>query len=119
LGQALIANKGFAAPEVGESYDRARQLCQHLNRPQQLGQVLVGQFVCRLVRGELDQAARHVPLEKVRKPGEPLGMTWDQYTKQKQIEETWRAIIWTAAPPLGLLIAWFTGAWIVRGFRED
>jgi class 3 adenylate cyclase len=59
LGQALIANKGYAAPEVGESYDRARQLCQRLNRPQQLGQVLVGQFVFRLVRAELDQAEHH------------------------------------------------------------
>jgi len=59
LGQALIANKGYGAPEPGESYDRARQLCQHLNRPQQLGQILVGQFVFRLVRGELNRAEHH------------------------------------------------------------
>jgi len=59
LGQALIANKGYGAPELGESYDRARQLCQHLNQPQQLGQILVGQFVSCLVRGELDRAEHH------------------------------------------------------------
>jgi predicted ATPase len=68
LGQALIANKGYGAPEPGESYDRARQLCQHLDRPQQLGQVLVGQFVFRLARAELDQAERHA--EELRQLGE-------------------------------------------------
>jgi hypothetical protein len=61
-----------------------------------------------------EEAFYHVSPEKVRQPGEPVGLTWDQYTKQQQIEETWRAMIWTAAPPLGLLIAWFTGAWIAR-----
>ena len=39
--------------------DRARQLCQSLNRPQQLGRVLGGQFLFRLVRGELDQAEHY------------------------------------------------------------
>jgi hypothetical protein len=68
LGQAFIANRGFGAPEAGESYDRARQLCQHLNRPQLLGQVLVGQFVFRLVRAELDQAEHHA--EELRHLGE-------------------------------------------------
>jgi hypothetical protein len=66
-----------------------------------------------------EEAFYHVPPEEVRKSSEPVGLTWEQYTKQKQIEETWRAMVWTAAPPLGLLIAWFTGAWIARGFRGD
>ena len=30
LGAALIAARGFAAPEVGEAYARAQQLCQEL-----------------------------------------------------------------------------------------
>jgi hypothetical protein len=30
LGASLIAIKGYAAPEVGETYTRARHLCQSL-----------------------------------------------------------------------------------------
>jgi predicted ATPase len=42
LGASLIAVKGFAAPEVGQTYTRARQLCQHLEDPYQLFTVLRG-----------------------------------------------------------------------------
>jgi class 3 adenylate cyclase/predicted ATPase len=59
LGQALIATKGYTSPEPGEAYARARQLCERLNRPPQLGPVLYGQFVFRLVRGELKHAEHH------------------------------------------------------------
>jgi predicted ATPase len=58
LGNALIAAKGFAAPEADEAFARARQLCDQLNRPPQLG-VLRGQWSFRLSRGELDQAEHH------------------------------------------------------------
>ena len=33
LGASLIATKGYAAPEVGEIYTSARQLCEHLEDP--------------------------------------------------------------------------------------
>jgi class 3 adenylate cyclase/predicted ATPase len=59
LGHALIATKGYAAQESGEAFDRARQLCEQLDRPPQLLSILVGQYVFRLVRGELRQAERH------------------------------------------------------------
>ena len=59
LGQALMATKGYPAPEPGEVFGRARQLCEQLHRPQQLGRVLVGQLDFHLTRGELDQAQRH------------------------------------------------------------
>jgi predicted ATPase len=59
LGHALIATKGYAAQESGEAFDRARQLCEQLNRPLQLQPVLEGQYLFRLVRGELRQAERH------------------------------------------------------------
>src|SRR5205807_395785 len=36
LGASLIATKGYAAPEVGQTYTRARQLCQQLDDPHQL-----------------------------------------------------------------------------------
>jgi TOMM system kinase/cyclase fusion protein len=42
LGASLLATKGYAAPEVGETYTRARQLCHHLEEPQRLFPVLRG-----------------------------------------------------------------------------
>ena len=42
LGASLIATKGYGAPEVGQTYTRARQLCQHLEDPYQLFPVLRG-----------------------------------------------------------------------------
>jgi class 3 adenylate cyclase/predicted ATPase len=59
LGHALLAAKGYSASETGEAYARARELCEQLNRQAQLGLVLTGQFVFRLVRAELDQAEHH------------------------------------------------------------
>jgi predicted ATPase len=56
LGHALMAAKGLAAAEPGEAFARARLLCEHLDRPQQLGMVLSGQWIFTTVRGELDQA---------------------------------------------------------------
>ena len=42
LGASLIATKGQAAREVGETYTWARQLCEHLEDPQQLFPILRG-----------------------------------------------------------------------------
>ena len=42
LGAALIAIKGYAAPEVEQIYARARQLCHHLDDPHQRFPVLHG-----------------------------------------------------------------------------
>ena len=42
LGASLRATQGSAAPEVGQTYTRARQLCQHLEDPHQLFPVLRG-----------------------------------------------------------------------------
>src|SRR4029450_2944866 len=52
LGVSLIATKGYAAPEVAQTYTRARQLCQHLEAPQQLFPVLRGLWSYYLVRAE-------------------------------------------------------------------
>jgi class 3 adenylate cyclase/predicted ATPase len=59
LGQALLATNGYSAPEPGEAYARARDLCERLERWAQLGPILYGQFVFHLVRGELEQAEHH------------------------------------------------------------
>jgi predicted ATPase len=42
LGTSLIATKGASAPEVEQTYTRARQLCQSLDDPYQLFSVLRG-----------------------------------------------------------------------------
>src|SRR5262249_58072568 len=58
LGSALTATQGYAGPEVGETYLRARELCRELGEaPPQLFAVLHGLYRFYHVRGEL-QAAR-------------------------------------------------------------
>jgi class 3 adenylate cyclase/predicted ATPase len=56
LGASLRATQGSAAPEVGQTYMRARQLCQHLEDPQRLIPVLYGLWNYSLVRAELQTA---------------------------------------------------------------
>lgn len=68
LGHALDTTKGLAAVEAGEAYARARRLCERLDRPTQLGLVLYGQYLFRIVRGELEQAEHHA--EEMRQLGE-------------------------------------------------
>ena len=58
LGSALMATRGYAGPEVGETYLRARELCRELGEaPPQLGAALHGLYRFYHVRGEL-RAAR-------------------------------------------------------------
>jgi predicted ATPase len=56
LGASLRATQGSAAPEVGQTYTRARQLCQHLEDPQRLIPVLRGFWNHYLVRADLQTA---------------------------------------------------------------
>ena len=56
LGASLIATKGYAAPEVEQTYLRARQLCAHLDDPHQLFSVLRGLWNYYLVCAELQTA---------------------------------------------------------------
>jgi predicted ATPase len=56
LGNALIATNGWSAPEPGDAYARAHQLCEQLDRPTLLGPVLLGQWGFHQVRAELEQA---------------------------------------------------------------
>src|SRR5262249_42502859 len=53
LGAPLIATKGYAAPEVGKAYTRARELCQQIGDTSQLFPVLYGLAVFHIVRAEL------------------------------------------------------------------
>src|SRR5215475_1935931 len=56
LGPALIATKGYAAPDVGHNYSRARELCQQIGETPHLFPVLFGLWLFHLVRGELQTA---------------------------------------------------------------
>ena len=56
LAPAWIAVKGYAAPEVGQIYTRAYELCQRLDDPPQLPTVLVGLWLFSLLRVELRQS---------------------------------------------------------------
>jgi predicted ATPase len=53
LVPAVIAAKGYTAPEVGETIARARSLAEKLDRTDYLIGLLYGECVYRLVRGEL------------------------------------------------------------------
>jgi predicted ATPase/class 3 adenylate cyclase len=56
LGPVLIATKGYAAPEVGTVYDRARELCQRAENSSQLPVVVFGLFAFYVVRAEHEKA---------------------------------------------------------------
>src|SRR2546428_5202346 len=56
LGASQIATQGFAAPEVGQTYTRARQLCHHLEDPYQLFPMVRGLWNYYLVRAEYQTA---------------------------------------------------------------
>jgi class 3 adenylate cyclase/predicted ATPase len=52
LGSALMATKGFAAPEVGAAFTRARELCQDIGETPQLFPVLRGLAAFYSVRAD-------------------------------------------------------------------
>jgi predicted ATPase/class 3 adenylate cyclase len=56
LGPALIATKGWAAPEAGKAYTRALELCRQVGETAQLFRVLVGLFTFYSVRAEYQTA---------------------------------------------------------------
>jgi predicted ATPase len=56
LGASLRATQSYAMPEVQATYTRARQLCQYLDKPQQLFPVLRGLHGYYNVRAELQTA---------------------------------------------------------------
>jgi tetratricopeptide (TPR) repeat protein len=58
LGRALIAAQGYGVPEVGETYARARGLCEQLDRPPEIVPVLYGQCLHYIGAGLLRQARK-------------------------------------------------------------
>jgi predicted ATPase len=56
LGRALTATRGYAAPETGRAYERARALSMRLGDIASLVRAGYGQFLYLLIRGEVRQA---------------------------------------------------------------
>jgi hypothetical protein len=56
LCQALIATRGYVAPEVEQTYARTRELCQQVEDTPQLFPVLRGLHRFYLVRGQCQTA---------------------------------------------------------------
>jgi tetratricopeptide (TPR) repeat protein len=56
LGTTYIAVRGYAAPEVGPVFARARELCEKIGQPTQLFAVAWGNFAWHVVRGEMGLA---------------------------------------------------------------
>jgi class 3 adenylate cyclase/tetratricopeptide (TPR) repeat protein len=71
LGQVTIASRGWAVPELGEAYARARELASTLNRPRAVLSALYGQCTYHAYRGDLTRA-RQLAAE-VRNLGESAG----------------------------------------------
>ena len=70
LGSALMATRGYAAPEVEQAYVRARALCSHIGHTPQLFPVLHGLYRIYHVRGDL-KAAQEVGEQPYRAGAEP------------------------------------------------
>jgi predicted ATPase len=56
VGSALIAVKGYAAPETERAYTRARELCERVGDPPEFSPALWGLWVVYLLQGELRTA---------------------------------------------------------------
>ena len=56
LGVPLIATEGYAAPDVGSVYLKARQLCQRLGDTPEISQVLWGLWTFHTLRADLSTA---------------------------------------------------------------
>jgi predicted ATPase len=56
LGVPLIATEGYAAPDVGSTYTRARELCRKLGEAPEIPQVLWGLWTFHVVRAAIGRA---------------------------------------------------------------
>ncbi len=56
LGVPLIASEGYAAPDVGLAYSKARTLCERLGDTPEISQVLWGLWVFHALKAELSTA---------------------------------------------------------------
>jgi predicted ATPase len=89
LGASLRATKSYASPEIKETYSRARQLCHHLDNPQQLFPVL---------RGLHGYYNNHAELQTAQELGEQLLILAQQVQDPTMLLSAHRA--------LGITLCW-------------
>ena len=58
LGPALMATRGYGAPEVARAYERARDLCEQVGEPGELFPVLWGLWLLNEARGRRAESRR-------------------------------------------------------------
>lgn len=56
LGMALLATRGYAAPEVRQVFTRSRALCEQLGDSPQLFRVVVGLWMFYFISGDFEEA---------------------------------------------------------------
>jgi serine/threonine protein kinase/predicted ATPase len=61
-GLAIKTSKGYAVPEVGRAYERARELCRQVADPSRVIPVLIGMSAHHMVSGEI-RVAHDIALE--------------------------------------------------------
>lgn len=81
LGPALMAARGYAAPEVEKAYSRARELCEKLDESDLLFMVLRGLWGYHIVRSELETAHElgEQCLDLAQKKGSQAFSLWAYY----------------------------------------
>jgi predicted ATPase len=82
LGATLLVAKGFAAPEAGHAYARARELWEHMGSPLEFRLVPYGQSRYHAARGELDLALRldEALLRLSRQHNDSVGLVLSHYS---------------------------------------
>ena len=78
IGPALIAVKGWGAPEMERAFARARELCSQLGDPPELFPALLGLGGTHMVRGEMRAAEEmaHQLLQLAERAGDPHLLLW-------------------------------------------
>jgi class 3 adenylate cyclase/predicted ATPase len=81
LGTAYLASRGYAAPEVGPVFRRARELCERVGEPEQRFAILWGTWIYHMVRADfrlcMDQSAEALEFaERLNDPGMRREALW-------------------------------------------
>ncbi|MGE0885280.1 MAG: protein kinase [Blastocatellales bacterium] len=76
LGNALMATRGYAAPDVSQTYLRARALCEQLGETPHLLPVMLGLYTTHITSGNLAEglALGNEFLNKVEGKSDPAGL---------------------------------------------
>ena len=88
LGATLLVAKGFAAPEAGHAYARARELWEQMGSPLEFRLVPYGQSRYHAARGELDLALRldEALLRLSRQHNDPVGLVLSHYSSGRNLD---------------------------------